>query len=45
MTPCIFLSLQRSQFDRLLSHVPNLRETLEAIEIQRVAVNVEETAR
>jgi ATP-binding cassette, subfamily B, bacterial len=37
ITPCIFLSLQRGQFERLLSHVPNLRETLEAIEIQRAA--------
>ena len=38
LTPCIFLALQRGQFDRLLSQVPNLRETLETIELQRAAI-------
>jgi len=37
VTPCVFLSLQRGQFDRLLSHVPDLRETLQAIEQERAA--------
>ena len=42
ITPCILLSLQRSQFERLLAHVPNLRETLETIGLQRAAITDEE---
>lgn len=44
ITSCIFLSLQRSQFDRLLSDVPHLRETLEMIEMQRATIQDGETA-
>lgn len=45
VTPCIFLSLQRSQFERLLTRVPELRETLETIEMQRAATKEGEMAR
>ena len=45
ITPCIFLALQRGQFERLLAHVPNLRETLETIEMQRAASADGETGR
>jgi ATP-binding cassette, subfamily B, bacterial len=38
LTPCIFLALQRGQFNRLLSRVPNLRETLETIQLERAAM-------
>jgi len=38
LAPCIFLSLQRGQFDRLLAQVPSLRETLETIQLQRAAM-------
>jgi ATP-binding cassette subfamily B protein len=37
LTPCIFLSLQRGQFDQLLSREPRFREYLETIELQRAS--------
>jgi ATP-binding cassette, subfamily B, bacterial len=45
LTPCIFLALQRGQFDRLLARVPNLRETLERIRLQRAAMTDGEMGR
>ncbi|HEX3247604.1 MAG TPA: ATP-binding cassette domain-containing protein, partial [Chloroflexota bacterium] len=45
LTPCIFLSLQRGQFDRLLSRAPSFREYLESIELQRAAVGAGERQR
>jgi ATP-binding cassette, subfamily B, bacterial len=44
LTPCVFLSLQRGQFDQLLSREPNFREYLETIELRRAAVKAGEMA-
>jgi len=39
LTPCVFLTLQRGQFDALLERVPDLRPALVAVHERRVAAN------
>jgi ATP-binding cassette, subfamily B, bacterial len=45
LTPCVFLSLHRAQFDRLVAQVPNLRATLETIQLQRATTMGSELGR
>jgi ATP-binding cassette subfamily B protein len=39
LTPCVFLTLQRGQFNALLERVHTLRPTLEAVHASRLAAN------
>jgi ATP-binding cassette subfamily B protein len=39
LTPCVFLTLQRGQFNTLLERVHSLRPTLEAVHARRVSAN------
>ncbi len=39
LTPCVFLTLQRGQFNSLLERVPTLRPTLEAVHAHRLSAN------
>jgi ATP-binding cassette subfamily B protein len=39
ITPCVFLTLQRGQFNALLEQVPDLRGNLQAVHARRLAAN------